>query len=1126
MAESGVSTSMTVADDMEKGSTSRGSTFDEKKDDENVGVVDVKDEKEGNAADVLTFPEGGFHAWAAVAGGYISAFGIYQDFYVREFLTNFSPSDIGWIGGVQIFLNFSLGAITGRIFDRGYAKHLMIACTIVYAISIFCLSLAHKNSYYQVFLTNGVGLGIAAGLTYPGNFAITGHYFLKKRALAVGLVSSGSALGAVIHPIMLNKLINGPVGFHNGVRISAAMNTVLLIAATLLTRTRLPPKAQQTFPVKKWLKEPPYLAIIIGAVFVFLGLFFSLFYLQLYSITRGVPASFAFYDTSILNAASFFGRTISGYYGRRIGVFNIGTFFTLGTGIVVLTMAAVNDITGTVFFAIFYGLCTGGCVAITNAMIANVSDHPSEVGTRLGLYFGIGGILGLFGKPNSLNSWVNIIDGLSTLLSNSNLRCSVDERIPLDACHYLFRSYDGRCWSVLPRFKTVCCKSKRYSKGVMFYVLPAMRTGTLRTSIDVVEKREKVTTASSGSLREEKEKEESVVIVDVEEGATGEDSLDEVLTFPEGGFRAWAAVAGGYVDFTGYTPARVDDFLCRFLIQFTCFGYINSFGVYQDFYVRHYLTAFTPSDIGWIGGVQIFLNFFLGAFSGQIFDRGYYKQLMYISTVLYAISLFCLSLAHHNSYYQVRIICVSPSAFGVAYLGQVLLTNGVGLGIASGLTYPGNFAIIGHYFVKKRALAVGLVSSGSALGAIIHPVMLNRLINGPVGFHNGVRISAAMNTILIIIACALTHTRLPPKSQQSFPILKWVREPQYLLLLIGAVFVFLGLFFSVFYLQLDAILHGVRPDFAFYSLSILNAASFFGRTITGFYGRKLGVFNIGASFTTAAGLVVLCLLAVKNITGVVLFSVFFGFFSGGSVALVNAMIAQTASNPNEVGTRLGIYFGVGGILGLFASPISGALLTSQYHWTRSILFAGITLTIAGLCFCLSRVFVAKMKGSPWIPEGSMESMAFLMTAGSTTCALAANLVQVNVEGLCEISSSGLVGPHVHCPAFIFRTLHTVTNGDLIEFRFRIHLEKRFYPPFHNVLSSWMQMSQKTARFHSSSPSPILSFVGIVLLDFTFDFFRGALYKEFCTTNLIGRNMIPIPCMQPMSIHFSLCLQDL
>lgn len=34
------------------------------------------------------------------------------------------------------------------------------------------------------------------------------------------------------------------------------------------------------------------------------------------------------------------------------------------------------------------------------------------------------------------------------------------------------------------------------------------------------------------------------------------------------------------------------------LVQYTSFGYINSFGVYEDFYVREYLSSFTPSDIG------------------------------------------------------------------------------------------------------------------------------------------------------------------------------------------------------------------------------------------------------------------------------------------------------------------------------------------------------------------------------------------------------------------------------------------------------------------------------------------------------------------------------------------------
>jgi hypothetical protein len=156
----------------------------------------------------------------------------------------------------------------------------------------------------QVFLTNGVGVGLASGLTYtasqyhfeqwsptfqfyhchmPG-LAIPGHYFRKRRPLALGIVSSGSALGmsltfslipwfnsqsaarfigAFVHPIMLNRLINGHVGFHNAVKISASFNVFLLVVAGCLMRTRLPPKKLQRFPVIEWLKEPGYLAFVL-----------------------------------------------------------------------------------------------------------------------------------------------------------------------------------------------------------------------------------------------------------------------------------------------------------------------------------------------------------------------------------------------------------------------------------------------------------------------------------------------------------------------------------------------------------------------------------------------------------------------------------------------------------------------------------------------------------------------------------------------------------------------------------------------------------------------------------------------------------------------------------------------
>ncbi|CAG7848394.1 SubName: Full=Uncharacterized protein {ECO:0000313/EMBL:CCA73652.1} [Serendipita indica DSM 11827] len=57
-------------------------------------------------------------------------------------------------------------------------------------------------------------------------------------------------------------------------------------------------------------------------------------------------------------------------------------------------------------------------------------------------------------------------------------------------------------------------------------------------------------------------------------------------------------------------------------ILFCTFGLTNAYGIYQDFYVRHFLTNYTPSAIGWIGSVQLFFQFSLGLASGTLFDRG------------------------------------------------------------------------------------------------------------------------------------------------------------------------------------------------------------------------------------------------------------------------------------------------------------------------------------------------------------------------------------------------------------------------------------------------------------------------------------------------------------------------
>ena len=50
--------------------------------------------------------------------------------------------------------------------------------------------------------------GISGSILYTPATAVVGHWFLRKRGTATGLVSTGVGLGGVIYPIMLNRLFD------------------------------------------------------------------------------------------------------------------------------------------------------------------------------------------------------------------------------------------------------------------------------------------------------------------------------------------------------------------------------------------------------------------------------------------------------------------------------------------------------------------------------------------------------------------------------------------------------------------------------------------------------------------------------------------------------------------------------------------------------------------------------------------------------------------------------------------------------------------------------------------------------------------------------------------------------
>lgn len=406
------------------------------------------------------------------------------------------------------------------------------------------------------------------------------------------------------------------------------------------------------------------------------------------------------------------------------------------------------------------------------------------------------------------------------------------------------------------------------------------------------------------------------------------DSSDQDVSFPETGWQAWATVFGAA------------------LVQFATFGYSNAFGVFQDYYVRQYLTKYSPSDIGWIGGVQLSLIFFGGIVTGQAFDRGYFYHLMIGGTILHAFSFFMLSFSQENQYYQ------------------VFLSQGLGGGLACGLMYTPSLSVVSHHFLHRRALAMGIVSAGAGLGAVVQPILLNKLFHGSTGFYNGVRISAGLNAGLLVIAVLIMRTRLPPEKIRSRVLfVEFLKEPPYLLLITGSFLLTFAISFPIFFLQLYAVGHGVNQQFAFYCIAIMNATSILGRILPGLITRRYGTLNLFIVSSLCAGIMVYCLGIVQKTAGIALFASIYGIFAGAVLSLAPPILASLAKDRSELGARIGVCYAFSGISGLVAAPIEGALLTNQLHWWHSIIFAG-TMGIVGSCLLIgSRFLLVQQRGT-------------------------------------------------------------------------------------------------------------------------------------------------------------------
>jgi MFS family permease len=163
-----------------------------------------------------------------------------------------------------------------------------------------------STKYYQFLLAQGICSPIGASMIFYPAMSCTSTWFFKKRAAAFGIMASGSSLGGVLFPIMIQRLIK-EIGFPWAIRAAGFLILGLVIIANLTVRSRLPPSPRplQMMEFIRPLGERTFGLTVTGSFLFFFGLFIPFNYVILQAIYRGMSPGLASYLVSILNAARY-----------------------------------------------------------------------------------------------------------------------------------------------------------------------------------------------------------------------------------------------------------------------------------------------------------------------------------------------------------------------------------------------------------------------------------------------------------------------------------------------------------------------------------------------------------------------------------------------------------------------------------------------------------------------------------------------------------------------------------------------------------------------------------------------------------------------------------------------------
>jgi MFS family permease len=352
------------------------------------------------------------------------------------------------------------------------------------------------------------------------------------------------------------------------------------------------------------------------------------------------------------------------------------------------------------------------------------------------------------------------------------------------------------------------------------------------------------------------------------------------------------------------------------------FGTVYSFGAFFGAMADEFGTG--KGSTAFIFSLTIFFLFVLGAVTGRLADRFGPRPLAVAAGVFIAGGLWATSFVNRME--------VGYLTYGVS----------VGLGVACG--YVPMVTLVGGWFERKRATALGIASAGVGLGTIIGAPLSRALIDA-FGWRQTYRILALIVAVGMGITTVLV-TRAPIAAGQApaATMGELLRQRTFRLMYTSGTLMGVALFVPFVFLIRYAEEQGIAKGTAAMLVSVLGVGSMSGRLVLGAVAGRLGILRLyQLCFLTMGASFAVWLVAGASFPLLVIFALVLGISYGGYVALSPAVAAHLFGVVGLGGT-VGLLYTGSGVGALAGPPAAGWLIdASGTYWVAEVIAMVIAL---------------------------------------------------------------------------------------------------------------------------------------------------------------------------------------